>query len=194
MDIILCYYPHLFDRAELHVETARVKQEMTVRQEVRQEMTTGNPLQATQLEQDIEVLREKIKAEEMKKQKEREKRDSQNEVQVIKFPILACYDVCTYRIMLWTLRNLLLLFNQHTLPNVIKLQAYQQYCLYLYQHRNKALHSALHHAINLRSLNYPYLHVYPLSGPLYHIPPHHFNPLCSKYLLIGHAQASRSPP
>ena len=69
-----------------------MKQEMTGRQE----MTTGNPLQATQLEQEIEVLREKIKAEEMKKQKEREKRDSQNEVQVITFPILACYDVCIH--------------------------------------------------------------------------------------------------
>ena len=52
-------------------------------------MTTDNPQQATLLEQDIEVLREKIKAEEMKKQQEKEKRDSQNKVQVIKLLILA---------------------------------------------------------------------------------------------------------
>ncbi|XP_064384063.1 uncharacterized protein LOC135333062 [Halichondria panicea] len=56
--------------AELHVETTKV----------RQKMTTGNPQQATLLEKDIEVLREKIKAEEMKKQQEKEKRDSQNKV------------------------------------------------------------------------------------------------------------------
>ncbi len=52
-------------------------------------MTTDNPQQATLLEKDIEVLREKIKAEEMKKQQEKEKRDSQNKVQVIKLLILA---------------------------------------------------------------------------------------------------------
>ena len=59
---------------------------------MRQEMTTGNPQQATLLEKDIEVLREKIKAEEMKKQQEKEKRDSQNKVVQVIINFIFCYD------------------------------------------------------------------------------------------------------
>ncbi len=76
------YCVTIFDRAELHVETTKV----------RQEMTTGNPQQATLLEKDIEVLREKIKAEEMKKQQEKEKRDSQNKVVQVIINFIFCYD------------------------------------------------------------------------------------------------------
>ena len=59
---------------------------------MRQKMTTGNPQQATLLEKDIEVLREKIKAEEMKKQQEKEKRDSQNKVVQVIINFIFCYD------------------------------------------------------------------------------------------------------